>query len=108
MRQEQTPAEESMASILRDLGVMFLAQWPLEGESKGEIVDFLVYNDNLGPDLWIAIEVDGPEHKEGPDRRRDMRLWMEHSIKTVRYTNEEVLERYDATRAKVIEALNLN
>ncbi len=91
-----------MGSILRDLGEPFKSQCSLDGKSRGEIVDFYLGTKH------IAIEVDGPEHKGGPDRRRDRRLWMEHSIKTIRFKNETVLKWPDDVRRALIAALNLN
>jgi len=104
MRRDQTEAELAMGSILRDLGLRFEEQYVVEG-SRNEILDFYIAN---SPVSGTAIEVDGPEHKKGPDRRRDTKLWMEHSIRTIRFKNDMVLKHPEAVSNGIRWSLGLD
>ena len=88
MRKQPTPAEERLWKELRfdQLGVRFRRQHPLEGM----ILDFYCHEAKLG------IEVDGGIHdtegQEERDYEREEKLLFEHSIRLLRFQNEEVLK----------------
>ena len=105
MRLYQSEPEEAMGAILLDLGLDFVAQADIDIEPRGEIVDFLV---RLEQYKYWAIEVDGPEHKDGPDERRDRRLMNALSIRTLRFKNADLMERPLEVRQTIIDTLGLN
>lgn len=100
MRRSPTDGEQAMAALLRDMGVAFHEQYPLELEPRGEIADFYLF------DHGIIVEVDGSSHKKGPDRRRDARIWQQLGhILVLRFTNKEVIFHPNKVRAKLSKAL---
>jgi very-short-patch-repair endonuclease len=93
MEANPTLAEEAMWKILEPLG--FARQYVFTGVTKNGlewsyILDFAI---PLNPDVMLCVEIDGGIHKRqrGRDRRRDTRLAGE-GIKTIRFTNREVLK----------------
>jgi len=87
MRKKPTEAEEKLWEELRHdvLGVRFRRQYVLEGA----IFDFYC------PELKFVIEVDGEIHDNPEclraDQERDERFAEGYHIKTIRFTNDEVL-----------------
>lgn len=72
--------------MLRSLGVS--NQFWRQTVILGWIVDFWC------PSLRLAIEIDGPSHEqtENYDARRANVMYEEFGVRTVRFTNEEVLK----------------
>jgi very-short-patch-repair endonuclease len=99
---EPTPAEEAMAALLLEMGVKYRFQLVMTNwkNGKGVILDFALPEDGI-PET--CIEVDGREHRPGPDGRRDRALAM-LGIKTVRVRNQDILEDREGVRAKLMEA----
>ena len=65
------------------------------------MIDMLVRSKKL------AFEIDGSSHdsQKGYDAGRDRWLLQKHGIRTVRFTNEEVLKRSFDVRSRVIQEL---
>jgi len=98
-RKNPTEAEEVMwQRILRynDLGYKFTRQKPI----GRFIVDFYCSKLNL------AIEIDGSSHdkRKGYDQARDLFL-KQIGIKTIRFTNEEVLNNTKNLRKKIFDLI---
>lgn len=100
MRRDPTPAEEAMMSLLVDMGVKFHFQFPTDAGARGEILDFLVW----AYPRTLIVEVDGPEHKKGPDERRDRYFKYRHALETIRIKNKAILTEPEKVRAKLMEA----
>lgn len=85
MRRRPTRGERAFWAILKTMGLtnLFWRQTVI----LGWIVDFWC------PSRRLAIEIDGPSHEqtEGYDARRANVMHEELGIRTVRFTNEEVL-----------------
>ena len=99
-RNHPTRAEKLMwDKILKNkqTGYIFLRQKPIDRF----ILDFYC------SELSLAIEIDGDSHinKEGRDRSRDFYLKC-IGIKTIRLTNEEVLNDIESVKRKLFESLN--
>lgn len=105
MRRDPTLAEEAMAALLLDMGVAYRFQCDLTNweTGKGVIVDFLLIDDAGVPAM--CLEVDGPEHRKGPDARRDRSIWNECRLLTLRITNKEILAHPNKVRTKLSKAL---
>lgn len=105
MRVNMTGAERAMWEIVRPLD--FVAQFPIDGCTKNGgrwsyIADFFY----SGPEGRLVIEVDGSVHArtKGRDRRRGVRLAGE-GIKTLRFSNNQVLRKPDEVRRQILEYL---
>ena len=99
-RNHPTPAEKLIWDSLlknRQMGYIFLRQKPI----GRFILDFYC------SELSLAIEIDGDSHieKVGRDQLRDAYL-NSIGIKTIRFTNEEVLNNIENVRSKLFESLN--
>jgi cyclase len=101
MAANPTSGETALWTILEPLG--FWRQVPIAGMTKNGGV-WQVILDFYHPTLDICVEVDGSSHrtKKGRDRRRDTRLQGE-GVKTLRFTNNQVLRHSDEVRARVVE-----
>ncbi len=99
-RNNPTEAEKVMWSILKNkqLGFLFLRQKPM-GKF---ILDFYCSK------LMLAIEVDGDSHdnKKYLDKQRDLYL-EQRGIKTIRFTNEEILDDIEKVKAILGRVLDL-
>ena len=84
MRREMTTAEAILWTRLRrnGLGVNFRRQQIIDGF----IADFYCHS------AALAVEVDGATHEAEYDQERD-RIFAEHGITTLRFTNQEVFIR---------------
>lgn len=98
-----TEAELAFADILRGLAV----------EYEREVIKFyangqrFIIIDYFLPERNIAVEIDGGIHNKQSkyDTQRD--LWLAiQGIKTIRFSNSEVLKTPEAVRARIKEALN--
>ena len=100
---EPTEAEALLWTRLEPLG--FARQVPMSGFTKNQgewsyILDFL--SRRHGVSGWLCVEVDGGVHskQKGRDRRRDTRL-ATIGIKTIRFTNKEVLKDLEAVISRI-------
>lgn len=100
---EPTDAEALLWTRLEPLG--FSRQVPISGHTKnsGEwsyILDFL--RSSRKTPGWLCVEVDGGVHskQKGRDRRRDTRL-ATMGIRTIRFTNKDVLKNLDAVVSQI-------
>lgn len=97
-RNNPTEAEKTMWNILRNkkLGFLFLRQKPM-GKF---ILDFYCSK------LMLAIEVDGDSHdnKKYLDKQRDLYL-EQRGIKTIRFTNEEILNDIEKVKLVIYESV---
>jgi very-short-patch-repair endonuclease len=101
-RQNPTPAERKLwAECLRRLPIRILRQRPIDHF----IVDFYCAS------LKLVIEVDGESHftEEGKihDAQRTEVL-AGYGLKVIRFTNEEVLQNFEAVCQKILEEIPLN
>ncbi|MFL6290348.1 MAG: endonuclease domain-containing protein [Thermoanaerobaculia bacterium] len=100
LRQEQTPAERAMWTLLRDhrLGSLkFRRQYPI----GIFIVDFCCRERKL------VVELDGEVHDSDPqrawDENRDIYL-QQRGFKVLRFRNESVFEDPDSILQRIFEA----
>lgn len=98
MRDLPTKAEGKLWEILKGkaLGARFRRQAPM----WGYIADFYV------PSLRLCIEVDGGYHDANIDQKRDGIL-SKHGITTLRFTNNEVLNKTDLVISNITKAISL-
>ena len=88
MRKNPTRAEKILWEAIRydQLGVRFRRQYFI----GGRILDFYC------PELFLCIEVDGGIHlksaQKEKDRERDAFLALDHRVRTIRFTNEEIYQ----------------
>ena len=88
MRKKPTRAEKILWEAIRydQLGVRFRRQYFI----GGLILDFFC------PRLFLCVEVDGEIHLESAqkekDRERDAFLALDHRVRTVRFTNNEIYQ----------------
>lgn len=96
-RKEPTPAEMAMGVILeeiqkdlRDLNFVFQKPWHYRQNGKWY---FYILDYFLNPPYELAIEIDGKYHdgQATKDMWRDRNLY-NAGVRTVRYTNEQVLD----------------
>jgi very-short-patch-repair endonuclease len=96
MRKRPTKAEEHLWNYLKNkqLGCRFIRQHLV----LGFIADFAC------PSMGIVIEVDGNSHdgKEDKDKKRDEVIYRNGYMKTLRFTNEEVLHNTE----QVVETIS--
>ena len=85
-RQRATPAENLFCSYLASLGLSYRFQQGFYTPCY-RIADFYL------PSLNIIIEIDGPCHDPEKDKCRDALFEQARGIKTLRLTNEQVLNR---------------
>lgn len=97
MRRAPTESELAMASLLLDMGVSYQDQVVVKMTPRNEIADFIVEL----PYATLAIEVDGKNHKKGPDSRRDKRMKFQKGIETVRIKNEDILNHRETVRERL-------
>jgi very-short-patch-repair endonuclease len=97
MRRAPTESELAMASLLLDMGVSYQDQVVVKMTPRNEIADFIVEL----PYATLAIEVDGQNHKKGPDSRRDKRMKFQKGIETVRIKNEDILNHRETVRERL-------
>lgn len=94
-RKAFTPAEDALWQVLRkeQTGVKFRRQQPV----GPYILNF------YSAEVRLAIEVDGSIHElhQEYDQKRDQDLANEH-IKTLRFTNQEVLEQMDSVVERIL------
>ena len=114
MRREPTKAERALWAMLEPKAKPHamtgwktqvpIGTWTKNGGRVDYILDFAWLDDNGIPAL--CIEVDGGVHKKqkGRDRRRDMRL-ATLGIRTIRFSNAEVLNHPERVQERVREAL---
>jgi riboflavin synthase alpha subunit/very-short-patch-repair endonuclease len=101
MRKHPTEAEAFLWHALRHdaLGARFRRQYSV----GGRILDFYCPEHNL------ALEVDGGYHKRHKiliqDHERDAYLQDEYQLRTLRFTNDEVLHSLPATLQKITQAI---
>lgn len=101
MRKNPTEAEAFLWRALRhdSLGVRFRRQYSV----GGRILDFYC------PEHHLALEIDGGYHKRHKiliqDHERDAFLKEEYQLRTLRFTNEEVLHSLTSTLQKIKEAI---
>lgn len=98
-RNNPTPAEKLIWDRLlknKQTGHIFLRQKPI----SRFILDFYCSK------LALAIEIDGGSHlrKKGRDRSRDIYLNC-IGIKTIRFTNQEILDDIEKVKTKLFESL---
>jgi very-short-patch-repair endonuclease len=93
LRKNMTPAEGILRRELksRELGAHFRFQSIV----LGYIADFYCVSKAL------VVEVDGPIHEAERDRKRD-EVMLEHGIKTLRFTNEEVTSNIQSVVNEII------
>ena len=103
MAANPTKAEDALYDILIPLG--FIPQWSVGGSTKNGgawiyILDF------YHAKLKLCVEVDGGVHRKqkGRDRRRDTRLAGE-GIRTIRFSNNQVLKKIEEVRARIVEEI---
>ena len=100
-RREQTPAERAMWEMVRDhrCGVHFRRQ----AVRRPFRLDFYCAR------LRLAVEVDGSIHDEPDVQRRDAdrQAILEHDqrIRFLRVTNDDVLNRFQETRQRLLAAI---
>ncbi|OGS21098.1 MAG: hypothetical protein A2252_05545 [Elusimicrobia bacterium RIFOXYA2_FULL_39_19] len=103
LRKNQTDAEKILWSKLRNKqlnGYKFFRQYGIDKY----IVDFYC------PKLKLAVEVDGGQHynKEAIDYDKRRSIFLESkSIKTVRFTNIDILKNIQGVFVKIIEEIAL-
>ncbi|MEI7750011.1 MAG: endonuclease domain-containing protein [Candidatus Moraniibacteriota bacterium] len=106
LRKTMTEAEIRIWNQLRRRqinGLRFLRQHPL----GKYIVDFYC------PSEKLAIEIDGGQHYEsgesvGKDRERDNFLLHEYGIRTLRFTNIDVMQNMSAVIDRILEETSVN
>lgn len=110
MRLAPEPAEAVLWEHLRPLG--FRRQEPIHGKTKNGgdwryVLDFVKISRWFEGGLGLCVEVDGSSHrkKKGRDRRRDTRL-ATIGIKTLRFSNREVLCDTAGVIERIREAMN--
>ena len=103
MRLNPTEAERALAETLLSMG--FQLQLPIQGKTKNGGT-WLYILDAFHPTINLCVELDGSSHRnrKGRDRRRDTRL-KGIGIRTIRFTNREVLTDIDGVLAKIRAAL---
>lgn len=83
-KQRATPAENVFCSYLTSLGLSYRFQ-------QGFYTPYYRIADFYVPSRNLIIEIDGPCHDPEEDRRRDTWFEQARGIKTLRLTNEQVL-----------------
>ena len=104
MRRNPTEAEAALWIEL-DSRWHFLFQYPQTGTTKnGGRWSYIL--DACHLETGLCIEVDGSSHRnrKGRDRRRDTRL-ATIGIRTIRFTNKDVLKDIESVLAKIRTAL---
>jgi len=101
----RTRGELACEEILRSLGVDFEPEKIMFYGTKGRFVIFDLYVPT-GYNTGLAIEADGGVHKsqKGYDRQRDS-YFEAVGIKTLRFTNTEIIKRPDMVKKRILEAL---
>lgn len=101
MAANPTGAEERLWRVLEPLG--FWRQTPFGGETKNGLRWHYIA-DFYRPGAGLVIEVDGGDHArtKGRDRRRTERLRIEHGIRVIRFSNNQVLKKLDEVRARIV------
>src|SRR5262249_46552341 len=84
LKKQTTPAEKAFASYLASLGLPYRFQHGFYTPCY-RIADFYL------PELRLIVEIDGPCHDAAEDRRKDERFWLARGIRTIRFTNDQVL-----------------
>jgi very-short-patch-repair endonuclease len=99
LRKESTPAERKLwYEFLRDLPEKFTRQKPL----GSYIADFYCSANRL------VIEIDGDSHFTTDGERRDARRTAAleaHGLRLIRFTNAEVMQRFEAVCQRIEHAL---
>ena len=102
LRKEQTPAEETLWSLLRDrrlLRIKFRRQVPI----GSFIVDFYCHRESL------VVELDGPIHQEPPqaahDENRDSYL-RSIGLTVLRFTNDRIFQEPQTVLAEIRETVD--
>ncbi|HWZ35245.1 MAG TPA: endonuclease domain-containing protein [Mucilaginibacter sp.] len=107
LRQQETPAEKLLWSLLRNRQLVkhkFLRQYPIcvsaYGYSRYYIPDFYCHEAKL------VIEADGPIHllKQGYDKNRDLVL-DSLGLTILRFKNDEILNNTEEVLNKIIKHL---
>lgn len=102
MRQNPTPAEHKLwHNYLRTLPVRVLRQRPIDHF----IVDFYCAA------LKLVIEVDGAGHFTDEEQRRDAErtgILESYSLKVMRFSNDEVMNRFEWVCEQIREEIPLN
>jgi very-short-patch-repair endonuclease len=99
LRRDSTPAERKLwYEFLRDLPQRFSRQKPL----GRYIADFYCAS------CALVVEIDGNSHYTDAGRTYDIARTVElakRGVKVLRYTNEDVMERFEAVCAEILGAL---
>ncbi|MCI0630358.1 MAG: glycogen debranching enzyme N-terminal domain-containing protein [Phycisphaerales bacterium] len=101
LRKQQTDAEQLMWGLLRDrrlLGMKFRRQHPI----ASYVLDFYCHEARL------AVELDGGQHREEANRRKDearTRFLEGRGIRVLRYWDHEVLQETEAVLEAIVSAL---
>jgi leucyl-tRNA synthetase len=97
LRKNQTEAEIEMWNFLKSnyTDIKFNRQLPIDNF----VVDFICKRSNL------IIEIDGEIHnsQREKDKERDNILLLKYSLKTIRFTNEQVLNEKEYLR-KILDS----
>ena len=99
MRQSSTDAEAAMWRLLRDrrfAGFKFCRQVPFQNY----ILDFVCF------ERRIVIEIDGGQHVESARDAMRGRLLHKEAFRTLRYWNNDVLQRGHSVREDIFAHLN--
>lgn len=104
MSHAPTPAEAKLRPRLEALGFVF--QEPIQIPKRKVPGSHGFIMDNYHPVAMLRVEVDGGYHKrqKGRDRRRDTILRLA-GIRTIRFSNKEVLHGLDNVVEKIREEL---
>ena len=84
LKKQATPAEHCFLRHLATLGLTYRFQ-------QGFYTPYYRIADFYLPEYKLIIEIDGHYHDSAKDRRRDERFWQARGIRTLRLTNEQVL-----------------
>jgi len=102
LRKNSTDSERELWSIVRNRqirGLKFFRQYSVE--------NFIL--DCYCPKLKLAIEIDGGQHSEPENAKKD-RTRTEYltslNIKVLRFWNNDVLENIDGVYAKIVSAVD--
>lgn len=103
LRKNPTHAELKMIKILRSLKFKFTFQAPRWRKNCFRILDFW-----LPRPISLRIEVDGPIHDSYKDEIKDYyyRKTRRKSMRTIRFTNDDVLLNPETTKLKLQELIN--
>lgn len=82
-----TEAEDEMARILANLGLVFVREKIIVNGDRWVLLDFFI------PSHMLVIELDGDQHRfqKEYDQGRSMWLARKHRLKTVRFWNNQVM-----------------